>query len=174
MAKPTGPYLPPRRGKLRALSNPLVLWVVLIVTFLAIWRFLNDGGDSAGACAARHHASSGTNHAILTLVMPGAFFVIFLGYFLFMRRRATRFNTENLEALKLFAAADYAGAAARFADLTRRYRSPANLPAVAEYNEALAITRGGALDEALARLTALDRRITRTRAGAAPADRAPR
>jgi hypothetical protein len=79
MAEPTGPstrpYLPPRRSKLRALRNPLLLWVVLIVMFLAIWRFLNDGSDSG---AARHHASSGTDNAILTLVMPGAFFVILL------------------------------------------------------------------------------------------------
>ena len=171
MAEPRGPsttILAPRRRKLRALANPLVLWVVLIVMFLGIWRFLNDGSDSAGAGAASHNASSGTDNAILTLVMPGAFFVIFLGYFLFMRRRATRFNVENIEALKLFASADYAGAAARFAALTHKYRSPANLPAVAEYNQALAIARGGALDEALALLTALDRRATRTLLGLRP------
>jgi hypothetical protein len=168
MGQPTGPsnrpYLPPRRTRLRAIFNPLVvIWVVLIVVFLAIWHFLNDGSNSATG----PHASSGTDSPLLTL-MPVAFFVVFLGYFLFMRRRATRFNAENIEALKLFAAADYAGAAARFAELTRKYRSPANLPAVAEYNEALAIMRGGALEEALARLTALDRRITRSVLGLRP------
>jgi hypothetical protein len=158
MAEPRGPYLPPRRSKLRSLFNPLLIWVVLIVAFLTIWRFLNDGGDPG---AASHHVQSGTDSSVFVL-MPAAVFVIFLSYFLFLRRRTARFNAANLEALKLFATADYAGAAARFAALTRQYRSPANLPAVAEYNEALAISRGGALEEALARLTALDRRITRT------------
>ena len=165
MAEPSGPYLPPRRSKLRAIFNPLVvIWMALIVAFLTIWRFLNDGSESVGSGAG---APPGQDSPTFVL-LPVAFFVIVLGYFLFLRRRATRFNTENLEALKLFAAADYAGAAARFAALTRKYRSPANLPAIAEYNQALAIARGGALDEALARLTALDRRATRTLLGLRP------
>jgi hypothetical protein len=160
-------YLPRPPSRFRALlHNPVVLWVVLIIAFLAIWRFLNDGSGPAGAGA--HKAGGdpggapGLGTEALTWIIPMVFCAVMFGWFRLTFSRVRRFNEESAVALKSFAAADYRGAVAKFAELEQRYRSPGYVRTTASYNLAMALMRSGEVERALAYLTALDPTLNRS------------
>jgi hypothetical protein len=148
-------YLPKSRRFGPLTSRPVLLWLVLNVAFAAIWYFLNSGGTGEAPRHAARDTSSG-DAGRLPLILTLAVFGLFFGFFRWMVWRVRRFNDEAAAALKLFAAADYAGAAARFADLLRRYRRPASVRTTATFNLAMAQMRTGDLEGALAALSALD------------------
>jgi hypothetical protein len=161
MTLPDDKYLPRPRSRLwTALRNPLALWVILILVFLAIWQlFRNQTASSVHGPWSGDTASSWTT---LTVVLPVAFMAILFVLFRFSFSRVRRFNQEAAGAMKLFSSADYAGAADHFADLLRRYPRPANVRATASFNLAMALLRGGDFDRALANLSALDPGLARS------------
>src|SRR4051794_37860531 len=86
MAQRNDKYLPRPRGRLvMTLRNPLVLWAILVVVFLAIWQILNGQSGSSGRDAAAGGAmGQGASGSWLTVVLPVTFMAV-----LFILFRAT-------------------------------------------------------------------------------------
>jgi hypothetical protein len=164
MAHRDDKYLPRPRSRLRTgLRNPITLWVILLVAFLAIWHFLNDPSRPSGDGTVSGGAvDNGTGRPWPTVVLPVIFAAVVFLWFRFSFVRIRRFNQEAAVALKLFSGADYAGAADGFLDLLRRYPRPANVRTTASFNLAMALLRGGDLERALATLSALDPELARS------------
>jgi hypothetical protein len=145
------PFLP-ARGARRYFSGPavraLVLWVVLIAMFLAVWQVLRpaevadpsaytpppEGQEPAGSTALR--------------LLPIVFFLVLLVFFSLLALFSRGFNPRNAEGQRALAEGDFERAAAEFEALTKRFRwGPA--ATVAKFNLALARLSQGRLQEAI-------------------------
>jgi hypothetical protein len=153
-------YLPKSSNGLRSLlrRRPVVLWLVLVLAFFMIWRFLNTTapGGSGTAPATPDQPRAPEPSFPLPAIVAGVALLGGLGWGWWLRSRVRAFNAECAEALKLFAAADYRGATARFEDLARRFPRPRQARATARFNLAMGLLRSGELERARVALAALD------------------
>jgi hypothetical protein len=160
-------YLPRRRNGFLGVitSKPVVLWALLIMMFLAIWQFLADSGQHPVHPSPRGEPKPFDAWASVATVGVGV--LVFVGWLGWMRRRVRLFNKEASEALKLFAGADYTGAAASFGRMVERYRL-ANLRMTAKFNLAVSLVRCGELGRALEMFTKLDKELRAGNGGLRP------
>ena len=162
------PYLPgakPRAAWLRSSRKTLILWVALIVLFLAVYQVM---APSSANDAGQRHRRSGAKTAVeqrrASDSSPWLPFATLLGVsalVIFLIRRNVRgarvFNERNNAALKLLAEGDVTAQRVRgFEELTKKAREP--YLATARFQPRVrAVLQCGQLAEALAGYAAIDR-----------------
>jgi tetratricopeptide (TPR) repeat protein len=156
----------PKSGVRKFFDHPgartLVLWVLLLGMFLALWVVLQPSPGSSRASlpsAEEAPAAEVGLAARLGMYLPGlALFGIFMAWGV---RRTRGFTAANAAGLKALAEGDYAKAATHLEGAARRYRWPAMYRAVGSFNLGLARLYEGRLAEALERFEDAERRSNR-------------
>jgi hypothetical protein len=162
------PFLPPSPQR-KFLSSPIVrglgLWLLLIVVFLAIWAWLQPSGSPAPEVARHHVHRASSSWGLFALMVwtlvkpPNLFFLITFVVCIWTVTRLRTFSKANGLALKSISEGDYTGAASQLEGLTRRFRWPAMVRAVARSNLGVALLHQGKLAEALDRFAAAERDV---------------
>jgi tetratricopeptide (TPR) repeat protein len=131
------PPQPPRKASAR---KTFVIWLVLIVMFVAIYALFS--GDDAKTAHGAAQAGSGYGAWSLAIAFFGgiAFTILLLVWQL---GGSKRFNVSQAPGLEAIAAGDYARAVTVFAELAKRNPTKLNFSATARYNHGYALTRAG-------------------------------
>src|SRR5262249_22249222 len=151
----------------KRLSQPrktLILWLLLIVMFLAIYHLFHSRAPARG------HARPGSSASwpfTWTTIVP----VVLVGGLMFLAfRRRTRFNRENAEGVALLNKGAVNRAAEIFEGLVTRYRWPRDLRSTARFNAGIAQLRLGQLARARELLTPIAKGNADTLSAAAAAE----
>lgn len=157
MAETWLPHEPPQPPKpVSAAQRRLrivLLWIVLIVVFAAVYSRYEPSRRSSHEVAASEDDSSGTWR---WLVIGGSV-VLVVGTFLWTLSGSRRFNARQKLGLDAISDGRYAHAAQLLGDLARRYRTKPNFALVATYNQAFAVIRAGDSAAAVGLLLRIDR-----------------
>ena len=114
-------------------KKTIVIWVVLIVMFLAIYQMFDT--------SQRHELTGYSGWWIAGAVIGTLIFALVLVVFLW--GGAARFNTSQASGLEALAAGRYDEAVDVFAKVARRYRTKPSYFAVATYNHGYTLLRAG-------------------------------
>jgi hypothetical protein len=164
------PFLPKtgfrRFFPLTPVKRSLVLWVLLIVLFLAIWQVITPGTSGSMPPVTRPSDSSEFWRDSLVSLLPALGVAgLFVGIFFFSIRRMWAFNAASASAQKALGEGDYARAVAEYEAIEKRYRWPSSLRSIGNFNLAVALMHRGDLANALERFAEVERKAPWSIAG---------
>ena len=139
----------PRRTGIQSSHKTLILWVLLILMFLAVYQLFSRTPPTP----AQHVGYSDSNWFAWVLIAP--FVGLLVGWVVWSRIRLSRFNRENAGGIELLNKGITAKAAEVFESLVARYRWPANLRITGRHNAAIAQIKSGQLGRAIELLAPL-------------------
>lgn len=144
---------PPALPQKGSAKTTLIIWLVLIVMFIAIYAVMRTSPRDRGAVV-----EATTGYAwwwlgivgVTGLALPILFMVV-------MFRGAERFNASQTAGLEAIARGQHSKAVELFEALAKRFRMKPNFAAVARYNQGYALLLGGDSAAAVGALLAVER-----------------
>jgi tetratricopeptide (TPR) repeat protein len=143
---------PPQSPPKSSAKTTIMIWLVLIVMFIAIYNLIGTSPRGRGAVVEQTGfawwwlAIAG----VIGLALPIAFMAV-------MFRGSEKFNTAQSVGLDAIARGQYAKAVDIFEALAKRFRTKPNFAAVARYNQGYALLLGGDSAAAVGVLLAAER-----------------
>jgi len=135
------PSPPPPPQKPRSGRRTLILWVVLLVFFIALYNLFQPSGPTRPDRLAEPATIGFGWWAMIAAGLVGAALPAALLWWQFSRGRS--FNALQAPALEQLGDGNYARAADMFGEVARSFRGRLNYHAVAAFNQGYALVRAG-------------------------------